>query len=380
MDLSSLSTLEANATMETVTSTISLAFHEPSHRSIAENYWKYWISQQETRNEARAIHLDHDQCTGIFNVRLVSFDRVSFDWNSRFGAKVYVRFNCLSTDFSRIKGVKGIPMRAVVETECRLAEIPNNSDTYKGIFRKLGDTALYEYKESCYCKIKLFRDKGAERKNKDERKQLTKQLEKINASAMDNHEQHPLWFIINQPESSTTSLTESESSPNMPTFNLDNPIHHHLSIPQHQLDVSSLYKRKRSMTDQPQQQQQQQQRTRRHESKDTSQVKRIAKPATAALHFFVWTYDFPHLPRQVVLDSCTTQDLKLKLAGLLFIHPSKISEMLWRRKRTAEDSNSNDVLVLIEDAFITEHILDGEMITLNWGVKADGDIRLILEF
>lgn len=141
----------------TMTSTISIAFHESSHRQIAENYWKYWISQQEIPKEARAIGLDTNQTTGIYNIRLESFDRVSFDWNGRFGAKVYVRFNCLSTDFSRIKGVKGIPLRCVIETRANYMSLPDNSIMYKGTFQK--EHELFQYKETCYCKIKLFRDK-----------------------------------------------------------------------------------------------------------------------------------------------------------------------------------------------------------------------------
>lgn len=143
----------------TMTSTLSIAFHEPSHRQIAESYWKYWISQQENPKEARAIDLDSNQTTGIYNIRLVSFDRVSFDWHSRFGAKVYVRFNCLSTDFSRIKGVKGIPLRCVMETNMHYISLPDDSILYKGAFESLSSNDGYQYKEACYCKIKLFRDK-----------------------------------------------------------------------------------------------------------------------------------------------------------------------------------------------------------------------------
>ena len=40
----------------------------------------------------------------------------------------------------------------------------------------------------------------------------------------------------------------------------------------------------------------------------------------------------------------------------------------------------SDVLVLVEDTFISEHILDGEMMTVDWEMKVDGNLRLILEF
>lgn len=147
----------------TLTSTISLAFHEPSHRVIAENYWKYWINQHEIPSEARAIELDVHQTTGVYNIRLTSFNQITFDWHSRFGAKVYIRFNCLSTDFSKIKGVKGIPMRTVVETTQQVMTIPHDITPYKGTFSTVS-TDLYEYKESCFCKIKLFRDKVKKKK------------------------------------------------------------------------------------------------------------------------------------------------------------------------------------------------------------------------
>lgn len=85
-------------------------------------------------------NLDERQSMGIHNVRYPSFDRITFDWTG--SAKLNIRFNCLSTDFSRIKGVKGIPLRAQMETRVVSAE-------------EGGDM----YVEQSYCKIKLFRDK-----------------------------------------------------------------------------------------------------------------------------------------------------------------------------------------------------------------------------
>lgn len=70
------------------------------------------------------------------------FDRVSFKWNGKIGASVHIRFNCLSTDFSRIKGVKGIPLRLQIESE---------QTDQQAIIR--------HQSERTYCRIKLFRDK-----------------------------------------------------------------------------------------------------------------------------------------------------------------------------------------------------------------------------
>lgn len=41
----------------TVTSTVAIMFHEPSHRRVADNYWKFWLTQQKEPHQARAIDL-----------------------------------------------------------------------------------------------------------------------------------------------------------------------------------------------------------------------------------------------------------------------------------------------------------------------------------
>lgn len=70
-------------------------------------------------------------------------------------SQVNVAVQCLSTDFSNQKGVKGLPLHLQI-------------DTYD------------EYRESCtpvhrgYCQIKVFCDKGAERKTRDEERRAAK--------------------------------------------------------------------------------------------------------------------------------------------------------------------------------------------------------------
>jgi hypothetical protein len=76
--------------------------------------------------------------SGLIDPQCDAFDRVSFTWNGRHGAKVLLKFNCLSTDFSRIKGVKGIPLRIAAETY----PLDNEHQI-----------------ERTFCKTKLFRDK-----------------------------------------------------------------------------------------------------------------------------------------------------------------------------------------------------------------------------
>ena len=110
---------------------------------------------------------------GIHNIKFSSFDRITFDWNGRYGAKIFVRFNCLSTDFSRIKGVKGIPLRAQMETKTPMTTsstasqqlltnnntFPSSSSSADSNSNSNSNSNNNEYVEQCYCKIKLFRDK-----------------------------------------------------------------------------------------------------------------------------------------------------------------------------------------------------------------------------
>ena len=60
-----------------------------------------------------------------------------------------LRINCLSTEFSSQKGVKGIPLHFV-------------TDTYEDI-----DTESAEPVHRAYCKVKIFRDKVCYTINQD---------------------------------------------------------------------------------------------------------------------------------------------------------------------------------------------------------------------
>ncbi|KAH8757379.1 CP2 transcription factor [Diaporthe sp. PMI_573] len=97
-----------------------------------------------------------------------SFDGFSVIWtpgvNGAVECNVAVRFNFLSTDFSHSKGVKGIPVRLCAKTSVLDSERPPATDT----------TA-----EICYCKVKLFRDHGAERKLSNDVAHVKKTIDKL---------------------------------------------------------------------------------------------------------------------------------------------------------------------------------------------------------
>ncbi|EJT75824.1 hypothetical protein GGTG_05753 [Gaeumannomyces tritici R3-111a-1] len=100
-----------------------------------------------------------------------SFDGFSVIWtpgiNGAAECTVAVRFNFLSTDFSHSKGVKGIPVRLCTKT----STFPVDSAPQAG-----SDPAATEI---CYCKVKLFRDHGAERKLSNDVAHIKKSIDKL---------------------------------------------------------------------------------------------------------------------------------------------------------------------------------------------------------
>ncbi|KAG1178659.1 hypothetical protein G6F70_002892 [Rhizopus microsporus] len=165
-----------------IISTAIITFHDEAHRAGATDYWKFWLSHQNNAEKAKAIDLDISRSNGIHIIEHRQFDRIVFRWNGKAGASIYVKFNCLSTDFSRIKGVKGIPLRLQIESY------------QQGV----------PHIEKTYSRIKLFRDKGAERKNKDDARHIERQLEKLRGK---NGEPHPLWLAYS-PTSPVTVFRE----------------------------------------------------------------------------------------------------------------------------------------------------------------------------
>ncbi|KAG0201596.1 grainyhead-like [Mortierella sp. GBA30] len=164
-----------------ITSVIRVTFHDASHRRLAARYWSFWLSQQPTPKTARALDIEKASSSGMMEIQSKTFDRISFKWNGKLGAKLMVRFNCLSTDFSRIKGVKGIPLRVHMDT--LLEGIGGTTTSTSNTAHGDQQSTL----ERSFAKIKLFRDKGAERKNKDDHKHLEKMWDKMRGKNADTN-------------------------------------------------------------------------------------------------------------------------------------------------------------------------------------------------
>ncbi|XP_061571934.1 grainyhead-like protein 2 homolog [Cololabis saira] len=140
-----------------VQSVIMVVFGEDKCRDEQLKNWKYWHSRQHTAKQRVLDIADYKESfSTVGNVEEIAYNAVSFTWDVSEEAKVFISVNCLSTDFSSQKGVKGMPLLIQIDT------YSYSSCSSRPIHR-------------AFTQIKVFCDKGAERKLRDEEK---KQLRK----------------------------------------------------------------------------------------------------------------------------------------------------------------------------------------------------------
>ncbi|KAL8668107.1 MAG: hypothetical protein Q9202_000085 [Teloschistes flavicans] len=164
--------------------TVRISFEDQQQRQRPSACWQLWkegrgLAEAHQRGgKLQAVeYVDPNQGGDLVSKRSrVELDKSSFDcfsvtWSPAQGAStaecsVAVRFNFLSTDFSHSKGVKGIPVRLCAKTEIIC---PGTPDSPPG-----------PISEVCFCKVKLFRDHGAERKLSNDIAHIKKTIEKLN--------------------------------------------------------------------------------------------------------------------------------------------------------------------------------------------------------
>ncbi|XP_060090075.1 grainyhead-like protein 1 homolog isoform X2 [Heteronotia binoei] len=139
-----------------VRSVIMVVFAEDKTREDQLRHWKYWHSRQHTAKQRCIDIADYKESFNtISNIEEIAYNAISFTWDINDEAKVFIAVNCLSTDFSSQKGVKGLPLNLQIDT------YSYNNRSNKPVHR-------------AYCQIKVFCDKGAERKIRDEERKQSK--------------------------------------------------------------------------------------------------------------------------------------------------------------------------------------------------------------
>jgi CP2 transcription factor len=143
---------------------ISLSFQKNEHRDQESRLWKLWADQSILPETGAMQPLETDKPLPLNLKKIypleVSVGSDSMDeykikpllifklTQTTNAVKIPLIFNCLSTDFSRAKGVKGYPLALNVSI------IDENSF----------------YMEDYACAMQIFRDKGADRKYKEEQR------------------------------------------------------------------------------------------------------------------------------------------------------------------------------------------------------------------
>ncbi|MGH0119354.1 UNVERIFIED_CONTAM: hypothetical protein FKN15_006085 [Acipenser sinensis] len=227
-----------------VRSVIMVVFSEDKNRDEQLKYWKYWHSRQHTAKQRVLDIADYKESFNtignieeiaynavsftwdvneeakflkspfcrticsladykesfntIGNIEEIAYNAVSFTWDVNEEAKIFITANCLSTDFSSQKGVKGLPLMIQIDT------YSYNNRSNKPIHR-------------AYSQIKVFCDKGAERKVRDEeRKQNRKKTKSQSASSQSNSKEANMPALPAQKKGDTTyfkTMTDLDSQP-----------------------------------------------------------------------------------------------------------------------------------------------------------------------
>uniref|UniRef100_A0A3Q4I539 Grainyhead-like protein 3 homolog n=1 Tax=Neolamprologus brichardi TaxID=32507 RepID=A0A3Q4I539_NEOBR len=181
-----------------VKTVVMAVFENDKSPEMQLRFWNHWHGRQPTVKQRVIDIADYKEVfSGISNVEEVAFNALSFVWNPSEEAKVYIGINSLSTDFSSQKGVKGLPLNLQIDTY----------DLSSGNGQLIHRAAL---------QVKIFCDKGAERKMRDEERKRSKRRGKntndVSSSignectffqTLDDHITQPVLFI---PETHLSSL------------------------------------------------------------------------------------------------------------------------------------------------------------------------------
>ncbi|XP_003968884.1 upstream-binding protein 1 isoform X1 [Takifugu rubripes] len=166
-----------------VKSTVRVVFHDRRLQYTEHQQLEGW---KWNRPGDRLLDIDIPMSVGIVEPKThpSQLNAAEFLWDMKKRTSVFVQVHCISTEFTPRKhgGEKGVPFRIQIDTFA------------------LGDTVEYtEHLHSASCQIKVFKPKGADRKQKTDREKM----EKRTAQEKEKY----------QPSYDTTILSETRLEP-----------------------------------------------------------------------------------------------------------------------------------------------------------------------
>uniref|UniRef100_A0A2K5YBX9 Transcription factor CP2 n=1 Tax=Mandrillus leucophaeus TaxID=9568 RepID=A0A2K5YBX9_MANLE len=233
----------------------------------------------------RILDIDIPMSVGIIDPRAnpTQLNTVEFLWDPAKRTSVFIQVHCISTEFTMRKhgGEKGVPFRVQIDT-----------------FKENENGEYTEHLHSASCQIKVFKPKGADRKQKTDREKMEKRTP---------HEKEKY-----QPSYETTILTECSPWPEITYVNNSpspgfNSSHSSFSLGEGMVRPRlTIYVCQESLQLREQQQQQQQQQQ-KQEDRDSNGT------------FFVY--------HAIYLEELTAVELTEKIAQLFSISPCQISQI-----------------------------------------------------
>uniref|UniRef100_A0A667YKU1 Transcription factor CP2 n=1 Tax=Myripristis murdjan TaxID=586833 RepID=A0A667YKU1_9TELE len=259
-----------------VKSIIRVVFHDRRLQYTEHQQLEGW---RWNRPGDRILDLDIPMSVGMIDPRAnpTQLNTVEFLWDPSKRTSVFIQVHCISTEFTMRKhgGEKGVPFRIQIDT-----------------FKENEGGEYTEHLHSASCQVKVFKPKGADRKQKTDR-------EKMEKRAPQEKEKY-------QPSYETTILTECSPWPEVtyvnnspsPGFNST-----HNSFP-----VAEGVVRPRLTIYVCQESQQAREQQQKHENGDA-----------ATSTFFVY--------HAIYLEELTAAELTEKIAQLFNISPRQISQI-----------------------------------------------------
>uniref|UniRef100_A0AAR2JLW6 Upstream-binding protein 1 n=1 Tax=Pygocentrus nattereri TaxID=42514 RepID=A0AAR2JLW6_PYGNA len=166
---------------KTVKSIVRVVFHDRRLQYMEHQQLEGW---KWNRPNDRLLDIDIPMCVGITEPRThgSQLNAVEFLWDVSKRASVFVQVHCISTEFTPRKhgGEKGVPFRIQIDT-----------------FTQDENGEYTQHLHSASCQIKVFKPKGADRKQKTDREKM----EKRSAQEKEKY----------QPSYDTTILSEASS-------------------------------------------------------------------------------------------------------------------------------------------------------------------------
>lgn len=137
-------------------SRVRVIFHERRLQYMEKEQMEHW---RAVRPGERILDLEVPMSYGLIDLRIEhhNLNCLEFSWDTDTEAAVFIKINCISTEFTAKKhgGEKGVPFRLQVET---YSPGVNNSKE--------------QLIHCASCQVKVFKPKGADRKHKTDREKI----------------------------------------------------------------------------------------------------------------------------------------------------------------------------------------------------------------